>query len=127
MNKVIKENEQKEIALLNITHYNDFKEYQKYNNVDQEEFKRLLESGYIQDITLGLYNGAIDKFTKRDITDNHIINAIITEIKESDFYNYFDDEFIKENNIKNSSDWILLYTEFYEVFTLGNSIYIMDK
>ena len=127
MNKVIKENEQKEIALLNITHYNDFKEYQKYNNVDQEEFKRLLESGYIQDITLGTYNGSTKTFTNDIINNEHIIKAIKTEVIESDFFNFFEDEFIEENNIKTSGDWVLLYTEFYEVFTLDNSIYVMDK
>lgn len=122
-----KQNEKIEMILNNVIHYKDFEEYEKYNNLNQEDFEERIEDNYIQDITLGTYNGASDTFTKRNITDNHIIDAIITEIKESDFYNYFDDEFIEENNIKTSNDWILLYTEFYEVFTLGNSIYVMDK
>lgn len=126
MNFIIGEDEKRQIALSNITHYNDFKEYEKYNNVDKEEFKEFLELGSTQEITLGLYNGAIDTFTKRNITDNHIIDAIITEIKESDFYNYFDDEFIKENNIITINDWILLYTVFYQVYTLNESIFIED-
>lgn len=126
MNFIIGEDEKRQIALSNITHYNDFKEYEKYNNVDQEEFKEFLELGSTQEITLGLYNGAIDTFTKRNITDNHIIDAIITEIKESDFYNYFDDEFIKENNLITINDWILLYTEFYQVYTLNESIFVED-
>ena len=124
MNFIIGEDEKRQIALSNITHYNDFKEYEKYNNVDREEFKEFLELGSTQEITLGLYNGAIDTFTKRNITDNHIIDAIITEIKESDFYNYFDDEFIKENNLITINDWILLYTVFYQVYTLNESIFI---
>ena len=126
MNFIIKENEKRQIALSNITHYNDFKEYEKYNNVDREEFKEFLELGSTQEITLGLYNGAIDTFTKRNITDNHIIDAIITEIKESDFYNYFDDEFIKENNLITINDWVLLYTVFYQVYTLNESIFVED-
>lgn len=124
MNTFIKENEQKEIALLNITHYNDFKEYEKCNNIDIEEFKELLELGNIQEITLGLYNGATDTFTKRDITDNHIIEAIKTEIKESDFYNFFENEFVEKNNIVTTDDWIRLYSEMYEVFTLNESIFV---
>lgn len=124
MNTFIKENEQREIALLNITHYNDFKEYEKCNNLDIEEFKEWLELGYIQEITLGLYNGATDTFTKRDITDNHIIEAIETEIKESDFYNFFENEFIEKNNIITTDDWIRLYSEMYEVFTLNESIFV---
>ena len=126
MNFIIGEDEKRQIALSNITDYNDFKEYEKYNNVDQEEFKEFLELGSTQEITLGLYNGDIDTFTKRNITDNHIIDAIITEIKESDFYNYFDDEFIKENNIITINDWVLLYTNFYQVYTLNESIFIED-
>lgn len=124
MKFVIKEDEQRQIALLNITHYNDFKEYQKYNNVNQDEFDRLLKVGYIQDITLGTYNGASNTFKRDIITTDHIINAINTEIKESDFYNYFENEFIEKNNLKTSNDWIRLYTEFYQVYTLNGSIYV---
>ena len=122
-----KQNEKIEIALNNISHYKDFEEFEKYNNLDQEDFKERMEDNYIQDITPGTYNGASDTFTKNIINNENIINTIITDIRDIDFYNFFEDEFIEENNIKNSSDWILLYTEFYEVFTLGNSIYVMDK
>ncbi|MEB6232589.1 hypothetical protein [Mammaliicoccus sciuri] len=124
MKLVIKENEQREIALLNITHYNDFKEYQKYNNLDQEEFIRMLKVGHIQDITLGTYNGSTNTFKRDIITSDHIINAINTEIKESDFYNYFENEFIEKNNLKTSNDWIRLYAEFYQVYTLNGSIFV---
>ena len=123
----IKQNEKIEMALNNIVHYKDFEEFEKYNNLDQEDFKERTEDNYIQDITLGTYNGALDTFTKNIINNKNIINTIITDIRDIDFYNFFEDEFIKENNIKTSGDWILLYTEFFEVFTLDNSIYVMDK
>lgn len=123
----IKQNEKIEMALNNIAHYKDFEEYEKYNNFDQEDFEERIGDNYIHDITLGTYNGASDTFTKNIINNENIINTIITDIRDIDFYNFFEDEFIEENNIKTSNDWILLYTEFYEVFTLGNSIYVMDK
>ena len=123
----IKENEKIEIALNNIVHYKDFEEFEKYNNLDQEDFKERIEDNYIQDITLGTYNGASDTFTKNIINNENIINTIITDIRDIDFYNFFEDEFIEEDNIKTSNDWILLYTEFFKVFTLDNSIYVMDK
>ena len=122
-----KQNEKIEMILNNVIHYKDFEEYEKYNNLDQEDFKERIEDNYIQDITPGTYNGASDTFTKNIINNENIINTIITDIRDIDFCNFFEDEFIKENNIKTSSDWLLLYTEFYEVFTLGNSIYVMDK
>ena len=120
----IKENEKIEIVLNNIVHYKDFEEFEKYNNLDQEDFKERIENNYIQDITPGTYNGASDTFTKNIINNENIINTIITDIKNIDFYNFFEDEFIEENNIKTSNDWVLLYTEFYYVFTLDNSIYV---
>lgn len=120
----IKQNEKIEMALNNVSHYKDFEEYEKYNNLDKEVFKELVDDGYIQDITLGTYNGSTKTFTNDIINNEHIINAIKTEVVESDFFHFFEDEFIKENNIKTPSDWILLYTEFYEVFTLDNSIYV---
>ena len=123
----IKQNEKIKMILNNIIHYKDFEEFEKYNNLDQEDFKERIEYNYIHDITLGTYNGASDTFTKNIINNENIINTIITDIRDIDFYNFFEDEFIEENKIKTSNDWILLYTEFYEVFTLGNSIYVMDK
>ena len=123
----IKQNEKIKMILNNIIHYKDFEEFEKYNNLDQEDFKERIEDNYIHDITLGTYNGASDTFTKNIINNENIINTIITDIRDIDFYNFFEDEFIEENKIKTSNDWILLYTEFYEVFTLGNSIYVMDK
>ena len=122
-----KQNEKIKMILNNIIHYKDFEEFEKYNNLDQEDFKERIEDNYIHDITLGTYNGASDTFTKNIINNENIINTIITDIRDIDFYNFFEDEFIEENNIRTSSDWMLLYTEFYEVFTLGNSIYVMDK
>ena len=123
----IKQNEKIKMILNNIIHYKDFEEFEKYNNLDQEDFKERIEDNYIQDITPITYNGASDTFTKNIINNENIINTIITDIRDIDFYNFFEDEFIEENNIKTSNDWLLLYTEFFEVFTLGNSIYVMDK
>ena len=122
-----KQNEKIKMILNNIIHYKDFEEFEKYNNLDREDFKERVEDNYIQDITPGTYNGALDTFTKNIINNENIINTIITDMRDIDFYNFFEDEFIEENNIKTSGDWVLLYTEFYEVFTLDNSIYIMDK
>ena len=123
----IKQNEKIKMILNNVIHYKDFEEYEKYNNFNKEDFKEMMEDGNIQEITPGTYNGALDTFTKNIINNENIINTIITDIRDIDFYNFFEDEFIEENKIKTSNDWVLLYTEFFEVFTLGNSIYVMDK
>lgn len=122
----IKQNEKIEMALNNVSHYKDFEEFENYNNLNREDFKESVEDNYIQEITLGTYNGASDRFINSVINDENIIKAINNEIKEIDFSSFFDNEFIKENNIEDFSDWILLYTEFYYVFTLDNSIYVTE-
>ena len=109
----IKQNEKIKMILNNIIHYKDFEEFEKYNNLDQEDFKERIEDNYIHDITPVTYNGASDTFTKNIINNENIINTIITDIRDIDFYNFFEDEFIEENNIKTSNDWLLLYTEFF--------------
>src|SRR5699024_148531 len=101
-----KQNEKIEMALNNISHYKDFEEFEEYNNLEQEEFEERIEEGYIQDITTETYNGASDTSTKNIINNENIINTIITDIRYIDFYNFFEDEFIEENKIKTSSDWI---------------------
>ncbi|UXU70136.1 hypothetical protein [Mammaliicoccus sciuri] len=117
------EKEQREIALLNVTHYNDFEEYQKYNNLNKEEFNEQIEKGFIQEITLGTYNGATNTFYKQDITDNHILQAIESEVSESSFKELF---FELENEVKdyNDSDWLREYTEVYKVFVIDKDLYV---
>lgn len=117
----------KDMALMNVTSYDDMKEYEKYNNMDCEEFKDNIENGFIQDITLGTYNGYNKEFTKRGITENHIIDAIFQDLHELDYYNIAYDNGIFDNeNIINWDNirWVYEYSTMNEIFTIGNDIYI---
>ncbi|MEJ7218445.1 hypothetical protein [Staphylococcus gallinarum] len=119
----ISETEQKEIALLNVTYYKDFSDYQKYNNMNKEEFKEEIKNGFIQNITLGTFNGITNIFTNRKITNNHIIEAIEIEIKESSFIDLFWENTEKFQDYS-LSDWVREFTEFYKVFVIDKYIFV---
>lgn len=110
--------ELKEFILGNIEHYKDFEEYEKYNNLTREEFEDYKGSGFIQDITCGTYNGATNTFDPW--ADNNLISAIINDIREGDLYESLEDYVEGTRNI----DYALTYTELYNVFTIGDYIYV---
>lgn len=110
----------KELALSNITYYKDFEDFQQYEDMTQDEFNELLENYEIQEITLGTYNGATNTFQKREITDGHILDAIETEINESNFIEMFEE-------INNYDDLVELFTNVYNVVVIENDIYIINN
>ena len=116
--------ELKEFILGNIEHYEDFAEYSRYNiNTTLEEFKDYQERGFIQDITCGTYNGATNTFTPWEANDdNNLIRAIINDIRLSDLYERLEDYVYVEGT--RLIDYALTYSEIYNVFTIGNSIYV---
>ena len=109
---------------MNVTSYDDMKEYLQCNNMDCEEFENDIENGYIQCITLGTYNGATDTFTKRGITENHIIDAIYQVISDDAFITYLQDLTDDDINLWNDYRLVYEYTTIYNVITIDNDIYV---
>lgn len=118
-------NDNRKIALMNIVHYKNFEDYasQWHGDFTKEDFKEQIENGFMYEITLGTYNGATQTTQYRELTDRNILDAILTDLSESDLYNCFG-EF--EYDLKTDDDYIRFYTEFFKVFTLNGRIYI-DK
>lgn len=104
----------------NIEHYEDFEEYEKYNNLTYEEFEDYRESGFIQDITCGTYNGATDTFDPWEINNGNLIDTIFQDIQDGDLYEGLEEYSEGTRNI----DYILTYTEMYKVFTIGEKVYV---
>ena len=125
--------EQNSISLMNVSYYDSKAEYIRLSFMDvktdeeaAEVFSDQLESGFIQDITCGTYNGAIDKFTPWQLNNNNILDTILNALHYEDFYNYvamYSDEMADLENWSNA-DWIREYSEVYEVFIIGNSVYV---
>ena len=104
----------------NIEHYKDFEEYSKANNVYIEDFENYQESGFIQDITCGTYNGATNKFVYWEINLDNLINTILQDIRDCDYYQVLNDY----TDVQTPLGYVLAYTEMYKVFTIGEKVYV---
>ena len=125
--------EQNSISLMNVSYYDSKAEYirstfpgVKTDEEAAEVFSDKLESGFIQDITCGTYNGATDDFTPWQLNNINILDTILNALHYEDFYNYvamYTDEMADLEKWSNA-DWIREYTEIYEVFIIGNNVYV---
>lgn len=114
-----------QLALSNITRYKDMNDYkQDYETLEeaQADFNEKLENGYIQNITLATYNGATQESTFYELTDENILEAIYTDLHETDSYSMIQE--IEENTDLTKWDYVRAYTEVYNVFTLNGLVYI---
>ena len=129
--------EQNSISLMNVSYYDSKAEYIRLSflgvETDEEAaevFDEQLKSGFIQEITCGTYNGAIDKFTPWELNNENILDTILNALHYEDFYNYVamynedqpDD--LADLERWTDADYIREYTEVYEVFIIGNSVYV---
>lgn len=136
MGVIFTDKEQNEIALMNVSYYDSKAEYMRtlYPGIETdeegiEEFSDKVENGFIFDITCGTYNGATDDFTPWTLTDVNILDTILNALHEFEFCNtgYYGnctEEEAKEFEKWSSADWIREYTEVYNVFIIGNNVYV---
>ncbi|UMO76795.1 hypothetical protein [Enterococcus phage phiSHEF13] len=115
----------KTVALSNVTRYKDMNDYkQDYETLEeaQVDFDEKLADGYIQNITLSTYNGATQESTLYELTDENILEAIYTDLHETDSYGMIEE--MEENTDLTKWDYVRAYTEIYNVFTLNGLVYI---
>ena len=104
----------------NILEYEDFEEYSEANHVTLEEFENYKESGFIQDITCGTYNGATDTFDPWEISLDNLIDTILQDIRDCDYHQVLNDY----TDVQTPLGYVLAYTEMYNVFTIGEKVYV---
>ena len=123
--------EQNSISLMNVSYYDSKAEYIRLSflgvETDEEAtqvFGEQLERGFIQDITCGTYNGATDEFTPWELTDDNIVKTVWQALNEDEF---IFDMVVNQDIIQEdwtNADYILEYTEVYEVFIIDGSVYV---
>lgn len=115
----------KALALSNVTRYKAMDDYkQDYETLEeaQADFDEKLENGYIQNITLSTYNGATQESTLYELTDENILEAIYTDLHETDSYGMIEE--MEESTNLTKWDYIQAYTGIFNVFTLDGLVYI---
>lgn len=111
-------------VLNNVTRYDDFEDYGEYNaGATMEDLQECINDGWIAELTPGTYNGATKKFTRvSKLTDDDIINAIKSELLEDGFIIETLENYYPEDNTTDMQ--VLDYTNIYDVFTIGERLYV---
>lgn len=111
------------MIMSNISRYDSLDDYGKHNycgyTTDEikEEFNHEVDEGWLVDISYNLDHN--------EKTIHHTISSILMNMYEIDFFNHsiFDDEEV-DTEQKRTIDWILEFTETYNLFTVDNKLYI---
>ena len=133
----ITDKDQNSISLMNVSYYDSKAEYIRltFPGVETDEeaaevFSDQIERGFIRGITCGTYNGATKEFTPWQINDINILDTILNALHEDDFYEfvamYHEDhpDDLADLERWSNAEWIREYTEVYEVFIIGDRVYV---
>lgn len=118
--------ENKALALANVTKYKDMNDYkQDYETLEeaQADFDEKLADGFIQNITLSTYNGATQESTFFELTDENILEAIFNDLHFGELYTILEET---EENSEDMTKWdyIRVYTALFNVFTIDGLVYV---
>lgn len=135
----ITDKDRNSISLMNVSYYESKADYMNrfdppfipYTDEEAEaDFADQEERGFIQNITCGTYNGATDNFTPWQLNNNNILDTILNALHDEDFYNfvamYSEDhpDDLADLERWTDADWIREYTEIYEIFIIGDRVYV---
>ena len=111
-------------ALNSVTRYDDIEDFSYYNGgMTREELQDCINEGWCTELTPGAYNGALDKFDRvAKLTDSDIINAIKTDMTDDDLIADMIENLYPGDNTPDTQ--ILAYTGIYNVFTIGQRLYV---
>lgn len=108
-----------------------FKDLDHYNEVvidGAEQLYEALQEGFIQDLTRGVYNGALDTFTPNTLYAEELAGALQLYLHEIDwlatlYMQHDDSDDLETFEQLTMFDVLEDYLNCYEVFTIGNNIY----
>lgn len=121
-------NQQKNL-LIHMSLYADHEDFQEKSFMDIEELEEKIQEGFIQDITRGVYNGALDTFTPNTLNAREIIGALQQFLYEIDYINTLYTQHEESDDLETFEQLTLFdvledYLNCYNVFTIGNKIYV---
>ncbi len=111
-------------ALNSVTRYDDFEDFSYYNGgMTRGELQDYINQGWCSELTQGTYNGTLDKFDRvTNLTDSDIIEAIKTDMVGDDLIAEMLETIDPGDNTPDTQ--VLAYTGIYNVFTIGQRLYV---
>lgn len=108
--------------------FKDMEDFEEKSFMDREELKEKLEEGFIQELTRGVYNGALNIFTPHTLTPDELVGALQTYISDTDFISTIADGYIDADEMEtfeNYTPYDVLedFVCMYDVFSIGNYLY----
>lgn len=108
-----------------------FKDMEDYNNKTingAEYLEEELQEGFIQDLTRGVYNGALDTFTPNTLNAKELVLALQQYLYETDWLSTLYTQHEESDDLETFEqltrfDVLEDYLNCYSVFTIGNNIY----
>ena len=108
-----------------------FKDMEDYNSktIDgAEQLDEALQEGFIQDLTRGVYNGALDTFTPNTLNAKELVLALQQYLYETDWLSTLYTQHEEDDDLETFEqltrfDVLEDYLNCYDVFTIGNRIY----
>ena len=89
-----------------------------------DEFKEDMDNGFIEELTLGTYNGATDTFQKRQIDKYHLYDAVVQYLHDTD---YSDVETMYDDYEEGEVTTDMIVEDIVNMYTLliiGDDIYL---
>lgn len=111
-----------------VTVFEDMEDYNRKTIDGAEELEEKIEEGFIQDLTRGVYNGALDTFTPNTLNAEELAGALQLYLHDIDWsatlYTQHDDsDDLEAFEQLTLFDVLEDYLNCYNVFTIGNNIY----
>lgn len=112
-----------------VAEFKDLQEYLEHMVYETEEdFQEKLQEGFIQDLTRGVYNGALDTFTPNTLNAKELVLALQQYLYEIDwlstlYMQHEDTDDLETYEQLTRFDVLDDYLNCYNVFTIGNNIY----
>lgn len=120
-------NQQNEL-LMHMSLYADFEDFEERSFMDREELEEKLEEGFIQELTRGTYNGALDIFTPNTLTPVELAGALYQYLHETDYVNTLYTQHEDSDDLETFEQLTMFdvledFLNCYDVFTIGNEVY----
>ncbi len=121
---------QKQELFNKVTIYKDMEDYLNTNVYESEEdFQELVEQGDYQTFTRGLYNGATNSFTPNTLDVNEFVGALQHYLYYIDWLSTLYTQHEDTDDLETFEQMTMFdvledYLNCYDVFTIGNQIYV---
>lgn len=119
---------EEKLVLAEVDNYESFADLEKYTNIDEQEFKDLLESNELQDLTRGYYDEDEDTFVTYPLDSDEIIITLLNELYTSGIENWLACHVDDYNYLPLADKLIaMLQNDEYTYLTLGGHLYALHK